>query len=183
MTLLLGNGAKPDIGKNMGKKLIYTPLCYACITGRLDCVRALIKADCPLEAQRAEVALKLAQDNGHDDIFRELKAAGALQSKEDEDKEKEEKDKEKDKAGGKGRRDTKEEEAKGGAEKGKAQKKADASGVAAAPSAAPAEENNIDYRISGEFAIIAENVALLKKIGEAEAVVGNPTSEPIFKQV
>ena len=46
-----------------------------------------------------------------------------------------------------------------------------------------AEENNIDYRISGEFAIIAENVALLKKIGEAEAVVGNPTSEPIFKQV
>ena len=145
VTLLLGNGAKPDIGKNMGKKLIYTPLCYACITGRLDCVRALIKADCPLEAQRAEVALKLAQDNGHDDIFRELKAAGALQSKEDEDKEKEEKDKEKDKAGGKGRRDTKEEEAKGGAEKGKAQKKADASGVAAAPSAAPAEENNIDF--------------------------------------
>ena len=46
-----------------------------------------------------------------------------------------------------------------------------------------AKENDIDYRISGEFAIIAENVALLKKIGEAEAVKGNPTSEPIFKQV
>jgi len=46
-----------------------------------------------------------------------------------------------------------------------------------------AEANDLDYRLSGEFKIIAENVALLKSIAEAEPVLGNPTSEPVFKQV
>jgi len=46
-----------------------------------------------------------------------------------------------------------------------------------------AEEHDISYRVSGEFDIIRDNVALLKKQALAEPVVGNPTSEPVFKQV
>mmetsp|Transcript_16921 Transcript_16921/g.28174 ORF Transcript_16921/g.28174 Transcript_16921/m.28174 type:complete len:459 (+) Transcript_16921:38-1414(+) len=46
-----------------------------------------------------------------------------------------------------------------------------------------AEENSLDYRITGEFKIIADNVALLKKLATAEQVAGNPRSDPIFKQV
>ena len=46
-----------------------------------------------------------------------------------------------------------------------------------------AAENELDYRISGEFEIIGENIELLKKIGNAPAVAGNPSSEPYFKQV
>ena len=44
-------------------------------------------------------------------------------------------------------------------------------------------EHGLDYRVSGEFEIIRDNVKLLKKIGQAPAVEGNPGSEPIFKQV
>lgn len=41
----------------------------------------------------------------------------------------------------------------------------------------------LDYRITGEFKIIADNVALLKKLAHAEPMPGNPSAEPIFKQV
>jgi len=46
-----------------------------------------------------------------------------------------------------------------------------------------AAEHDIDYRVTGEFDIIRDNVALLKKMAEVESVPGNPNSEPIFKQV
>jgi len=46
-----------------------------------------------------------------------------------------------------------------------------------------ADEHGLDYRISGEFEIIKENVDLLERIGSMAAVPGNPSSEPVFKQV
>jgi len=46
-----------------------------------------------------------------------------------------------------------------------------------------AASNDLDYRISGEFEIIGENVATLKRLAEAPQSVGAPGSEPIFKQV
>lgn len=46
-----------------------------------------------------------------------------------------------------------------------------------------AEDNSLDYRVTGEFQIIVDNVALLKKLALAEQQPGNPNSEPIFKQV
>lgn len=46
-----------------------------------------------------------------------------------------------------------------------------------------AAEHDIDYRETGEFKIIKDNVDLLKKMAMAEPVPGNPTSEPLFKQV
>ena len=36
---------------------------------------------------------------------------------------------------------------------------------------------------TGELEIIAQNIAQLKMIGNQEAVVGNPDSTPLFKQV
>ncbi|KAL1519950.1 hypothetical protein AB1Y20_023437 [Prymnesium parvum] len=41
----------------------------------------------------------------------------------------------------------------------------------------------LDYRVTGEFKIIADNVALLKQLAEADPVPGNPNAEPMFKQV
>ena len=46
-----------------------------------------------------------------------------------------------------------------------------------------AKDHDIDYRESGEFDIIVENVELLKRMGSVPAQPGNPTSEPLFKQV
>jgi len=43
--------------------------------------------------------------------------------------------------------------------------------------------DGLDYRVTGEFKIIADNVALLKKLALAEPMPGNPSAEPIFKQV
>ncbi|KAL3902964.1 MAG: hypothetical protein SGPRY_011859, partial [Prymnesium sp.] len=40
----------------------------------------------------------------------------------------------------------------------------------------------LDYRITGEFKIIADNVALLKQLADAPAKPGNPDSAPMFKQ-
>jgi len=41
----------------------------------------------------------------------------------------------------------------------------------------------LDYRVTGEFQIVADNVALLKQLALAEPKPGNPSAEPIFKQV
>merc|ERR1712153_224442 len=38
-----------------------------------------------------------------------------------------------------------------------------------------AAKHNLDYRLTGEFKIIADNVKLLKKMAMAEPVPGNPT--------
>ena len=46
-----------------------------------------------------------------------------------------------------------------------------------------ASENDLTYRVTGEFKIIGDNVALLKKIGQGPQQPGNPNSEPLFKQV
>ena len=46
-----------------------------------------------------------------------------------------------------------------------------------------AREHDLEYRVTGEFKIIKDNIDLLKEMGEAEPVVGNPNSEPVFKQV
>jgi len=43
--------------------------------------------------------------------------------------------------------------------------------------------DGLDYRVTGEFQIIKDNVALLKKLALAEPMPGNPSAEPIFKQV
>eukprot|EP00962_Isochrysis_galbana_P012999 scaffold3717_cov124-Isochrysis_galbana.AAC.17 len=45
------------------------------------------------------------------------------------------------------------------------------------------EEHNLDYRVTGEFQIIADNVELLKKLAKGPQKPGNPNSEPVFKQV
>ena len=45
------------------------------------------------------------------------------------------------------------------------------------------EEQKLDYRVTGEFQIIADNVALLKKLARGPQQPGNPNSEPLFKQV
>ncbi len=46
-----------------------------------------------------------------------------------------------------------------------------------------AAEQQLEYRVTGEFQIILDNVALLKKIGGAEPVEGNPNCEPKYIQV
>jgi len=46
-----------------------------------------------------------------------------------------------------------------------------------------AKEVGLDFRTSGEWEIIVQNVQQLKKQGELPAVEGNPDSAPIFKQV
>lgn len=46
-----------------------------------------------------------------------------------------------------------------------------------------AKEHDLEYRVSGEFDIIAENIALLRRVGQAPAVEGNPSAELVFKQV
>jgi len=46
-----------------------------------------------------------------------------------------------------------------------------------------AESQGMDYRVTGEFQIIADNVKLLQKMAEATPVEGNPDSTPLFKQV
>ena len=46
-----------------------------------------------------------------------------------------------------------------------------------------AEEHGFEYRVTGEFKIIADNVELLKKMAHASTVEGNPDSTPMFKQV
>merc|ERR1719261_118798 len=45
------------------------------------------------------------------------------------------------------------------------------------------QEHGLTFRTSGELEIIKQNIAQLKKIGNQEAVVGNPDSTPLFKQV
>lgn len=46
-----------------------------------------------------------------------------------------------------------------------------------------AAKHNLDYRLTGEFQIIADNVKLLEKLSIAEPMPGNPDSTPLFKQV
>jgi len=46
-----------------------------------------------------------------------------------------------------------------------------------------ANEHGLDYRITGEFKIIADNVRLLERLAKAKPVSGNPDSTPLFKQV
>ena len=46
-----------------------------------------------------------------------------------------------------------------------------------------ADENNLDYRVSGEWEIIKQNVDLLQTLSTAEPQPGNPDSTPIFKQI
>jgi fatty acid desaturase len=46
-----------------------------------------------------------------------------------------------------------------------------------------AGENGLDYRISGEFEIIRQNIDLLKDLANAEPQEGNPDSTPAFKQI
>lgn len=46
-----------------------------------------------------------------------------------------------------------------------------------------AKEQGLEYRVTGEFKIIADNVALLKKLAFAEQKPGNPNSDPVFKQI
>jgi len=46
-----------------------------------------------------------------------------------------------------------------------------------------AAKHNLDYRLTGEFKIIADNVKLLEKLSIAEPMPGNPDSTPLFKQV
>jgi len=75
--LLLAHGAKAEVGRFLPtKRAIYTPLCYACLTGRVDCVALLLDAHITLEAQRAPLALKLAQDGGHELCADQLRVAG-----------------------------------------------------------------------------------------------------------
>lgn len=74
--LLLAHGANPELGKKVGLKVVHTPLCYACQTGRLDCVRVLLESKADLEAQRAPIAIKLAQDHEHERCAEVLRQAG-----------------------------------------------------------------------------------------------------------
>ena len=46
-----------------------------------------------------------------------------------------------------------------------------------------AKKHDLDFRTSGEWEILVQNVAQLKKIGSQDAVEGNPDSTPLFKQV
>ena len=46
-----------------------------------------------------------------------------------------------------------------------------------------ARRNKLDFRTSGEWEIMVQNVNQLKKLSELPAVEGNPDSTPIFKQV
>ena len=46
-----------------------------------------------------------------------------------------------------------------------------------------ADENNLDYRVSGEWEIIKQNVDLLQTLSTAPPQPGNPDSTPIFKQI
>ena len=45
------------------------------------------------------------------------------------------------------------------------------------------QEHGLDFRTSGELEILVQNIAQLKKIGNQDAVEGNPDSTPLFKQV
>ena len=74
---LLTHGANAEIGKKVGQgKVMYTPLCYACMTGRLDCVLMLLSCEASLEKQSGPLALKLAVDNEHQQCAEALKSAG-----------------------------------------------------------------------------------------------------------
>lgn len=46
-----------------------------------------------------------------------------------------------------------------------------------------ADEQGLEYRETGEFKIIADNVRLLEKLSTAATQEGNPDSTPLFKQV
>jgi len=46
-----------------------------------------------------------------------------------------------------------------------------------------ARRNKLDFRTSGEWEIMVQNVNQLKKMGDLPAVEGNPDSTPLFKQV
>jgi len=46
-----------------------------------------------------------------------------------------------------------------------------------------AKEHGLDFRTSGEWEILVQNVQQLKKQGSLPAVEGNPDSTPVFKQV
>jgi len=46
-----------------------------------------------------------------------------------------------------------------------------------------AAEQGLDYRVTGEFKIIADNVKLLKTLATAPQQPGNPDSTPLFKQI
>ena len=44
-------------------------------------------------------------------------------------------------------------------------------------------EHKLEFRTSGEWEILVQNVNQLKKMGNLPAVEGNPDSTPVFKQV
>ena len=46
-----------------------------------------------------------------------------------------------------------------------------------------AREHKLDFRTSGEWEIMVQNVNQLKAMGNLPAVEGNPDSTPVFKQV
>ena len=46
-----------------------------------------------------------------------------------------------------------------------------------------AREQGLEYRVTGEFEIIRDNVRQLRKVGQAEPVVGNPECTPKYIQI
>ena len=76
---LLAHGASADVGKKVGQKVSYTPLCYACMTGRLDCVTLLLASETSTEKQLAPIALKLAQDHENHQCVEALRNAGVCE--------------------------------------------------------------------------------------------------------
>jgi len=46
-----------------------------------------------------------------------------------------------------------------------------------------AKEHKLDFRVSGEWEIMVQNVNKLAELSTLPAVEGNPDSTPIFKQV
>lgn len=78
VTMLLANGACPDARKKTQKSSQqYTAMCYACMSGHLECVHLLIDAPISLNAQRCALALKLAEERDHQPCVAALRAAGA----------------------------------------------------------------------------------------------------------
>ena len=46
-----------------------------------------------------------------------------------------------------------------------------------------AREHKLEFRTSGEWEILVQNIDQLKKMSSLPAVPGNPNSTPLFKQV
>ena len=76
--LLIEHGANLNAAVNVGVGQGYTPLIYAAESGHVNVVKCLLKHDANINAKKdGDTALIIAEKNGHMDVARILREAGA----------------------------------------------------------------------------------------------------------